>query len=90
MPGMRFVPGGVHRERDGNKRPAEWYIIWLGVPRAEGSVIIGRSRRLRRHQEHRFFPETGEPCREIQGWVKGVQWLLEVRESHAEVTEDSP
>jgi hypothetical protein len=76
MPGMRFVPDGVHRERDGSQQPAEWYIVWLGRPHAEGSVIIGRSKRLRRHLWHRFFPEDGGACRDIKGWVAGAEWLL--------------
>lgn len=78
MPGMRFVPDNVHRERDGSKQPAEWYIIWLGKPHAEGSVIVGRTKRLRRHLWHRCFPEDGSACRDIKGWVAGVEWLLEV------------
>lgn len=74
---MRFAPDGVHRKRVGEKRPAEWYVIWLGWPHAEGSVIIGRSRRLRRHLWHRFFPEAGGACRDVKGWVAGAEWLLE-------------
>lgn len=78
MAGMRNVPDGIHRERQDEKRPAEWYLVWLGAPHAEGSVIIGRSRRLRRHLWHRFFPEGGGPCRDIKGWVTGAEWLLQV------------
>jgi len=74
---MRFAPGGVHRERAGTERPAVWYVIWLGEPHAEGSVIIGRSKRLRRHREHRFFPEHGGACKEIVGHMAGMEWLLE-------------
>jgi len=73
---MRLVPDGTHRERGDKKKPAEWYIIWLGVPHAEGSVIIGRSRRLRREKWHRFFPEQGGASSDIKGWVNGVDWLL--------------
>jgi len=75
---MRKVPDGVHRERADGLRPAEWYVIWLGSPHAEGSVIIGRSRRLG-SRLHRFFPERpGADCRDIRGWVNGAAWLLDV------------
>jgi hypothetical protein len=74
---MRFIPRGVHREAQGDARPADWYVIWLGVPRAEGSVVIGRTKRLRRHLWHRCFPEHGGVCREIKGHVAGIEWLLE-------------
>lgn len=73
---MRFVPDNVHREPVGEDRPPEWYVIWLGRPHAEGSVIIGRSRRLRRHLHHRFFPVDGTWPEEFKGWVTGVEWLL--------------
>jgi hypothetical protein len=75
---MRFAPPGVHRERQGEAKPAEWYVVWLGVPHAEGSVVLGRSKRLRRHLHHRFFPEDGSACRDIKGWVTGAQWLLKL------------
>jgi hypothetical protein len=76
---MRRAPRGVHRERVGDCRPALWYVIWLGEPHAEGSVILGRSKRLEAHLMHRFFPEAaGTAAREIRGWVNGAQWLLEV------------
>ena len=55
--GMRKAPPGVHRERADDRRPAVWYVVWLGEPHAKGSVILGRSRRLDRHLTHRFFPE---------------------------------
>lgn len=74
---MRFGPDGVHRERQGEEKPALWYVIWLGRPHAEGSVIIGRSKRLRRHLHHRFFPASGDWPRDVKGWVNGAQWLLE-------------
>jgi hypothetical protein len=80
---MRFAPPELHRERQGKERPAVWYVIWLGVPHAEGSVIIGRSKRLRRHREHRFFPEGGGPCREIVGHIEGMEWLLKVHKNAA-------
>jgi hypothetical protein len=78
VPGMRNVPAGVHRERGDACDPPVWWIIWLGAPHAEGSVIIGRSRRMARHLWHRFFPESGAACREVKGWVAGVEWLLAV------------
>jgi hypothetical protein len=73
---MRFAPKGVHREAQGTERPAEWYVIWLGKPQAEGSVIIGRTKRMRRHLWHRCFPESGAACREIKGHTAGIEWLL--------------
>jgi hypothetical protein len=73
---MRFTPAGVHREAQGTKRPAEWYVIWLGRPHAEGSVIIGRTKRLRRHLHHRCFPEHGGACEDIKGHTAGIEWLL--------------
>jgi hypothetical protein len=83
---MRFVPDGLHRQPlAGPDKPPEWYVIWLGLPLAEGSVVIGRSKRLRRHREHRFFPESGEWPRDIVGHVAGMEWLLEVhRKKEAE------
>jgi hypothetical protein len=75
---MRFVPDGVYREPVGEQRPAAWYVVWLGQPHAEGSVVIGRTKRLRRHLHHRCFPESGGSCEDIKGWVAGVEWLLEV------------
>jgi hypothetical protein len=75
---MKFVPDDIHRERQDEERPAVWYVVWLGEPHAEGSAVIGRSKRLRRHREHRFFPERGGAApQDIVGWVKGAQWLLE-------------
>lgn len=78
MGGMRFAPDQVHRERVGTERPALWYVIWLGEPHGDSSVVIGRAKRLRRHREFRFFPERGGPCREIVGWTDGLEWLLEL------------
>jgi hypothetical protein len=72
---MRFIPGDLHRERTGTERPATWYVIWQGVPHGEGSVIIGRAKRLRRHREFRFFPEAGGECRDILGFIDGMEWL---------------
>jgi len=84
MSGMRKAPPGVHRERVGDSRPALWYVIWLGPPHAEGSVVLGRSRRLEDHLMHRFFPERpGIDCRDIKGWVSGAAWLLELHRSEA-------
>jgi len=73
---MRFAPDGVHREPSGDQRPAQWYVIWLGKPHAEGSVILGRAKRLRRHLHYRAFPEDGSACREIKGLVAAQEWLL--------------
>lgn len=79
MAGMRPVPKDVHRERADDKRPATWYVVWLGEPHARGSVIIGRSKRLERPRWHRFFPQRrGTECRDIEGWVNGAEWLLQV------------
>ena len=82
---MKFVPPGVHREAVGDERPAEWYVIWLGFPRAEGSVVIGRTKRLRRHLYHRCFPEQpGIAAREVKGHVNGIEWLLEVHKNRSD------
>jgi hypothetical protein len=81
---MKNAPPGVHRERVGDCRPAVWYVVWLGLPNTEGSVIIGRSKRLERHLYHRFFPEaSGRASRDIKGWVNGAAWLLEEHGSAA-------
>lgn len=78
---MRKIPGDIHRERIGEARPALWYAVWLGEPYGEGSVILGRSKRLGRHMTYRFVPERGTaPPRVIKGWVEGAQWLLELHE----------
>jgi hypothetical protein len=82
MAGMRKMPEGTHRERVGDCRPARWYVIWLGEPRREGSVILGRAKRLDKHMMHRFFVE-GRPLdhKDICGLVEGTAWLLEMREA---------
>jgi hypothetical protein len=78
---MRPVPHGIHRERVGDCQPATWYVVWLGAPHADGSVVIGRSKRLGAHQLHRFFPERpGVACEDIKGWVTGALWLKEVHD----------
>jgi hypothetical protein len=69
---MRYMPDGVHREHVSE----EWYVIWLGLPHAEGSVVIGRTKRLRRHLYHRCFPESGAACEDVRGHVAGIEWLL--------------
>ena len=71
------MPAGVHREKQG----PDWYVIWLGRPHAEGSVIIGRTKRMRRHLWHRCFPESGGACEEIKGHTAGIEWLLEVHKA---------
>jgi hypothetical protein len=54
----------------------------VAFPLADGSVIIGRSKRLGPHQLHRFFPERpGVDCEDIKGWVNGADWLKEVHDS---------
>jgi hypothetical protein len=84
---MRKTPPGVHRVRVGASAPPCWYIIWLGVPHAPGSVVLGRSKRLERHLWHRFFPEGGDWPREIRGWVNGVRWLLELHQGKVATSE---
>jgi hypothetical protein len=74
---MRFGPDGVHREAVGGDSPPKWYVIWLGRPHAEGSVVIGRTMRLRRHRWHRVFPEKpGAPSEDIEGHMAAEEWLL--------------
>lgn len=76
---MRFAPKGVHREAQGKERPAEWYVIWLGRPHAEGSTVIGRTRRLRRHLYHRAFSVHPDVLPdEFKGLTAALEWLLEV------------
>jgi len=82
------MPDGVHREPVGEARPAQWYVIWLGVPHAEGSVIIGRTKRLRRHLYHRCFPEAGGLAEEVKGHVAGIRWLLRQHEQRASAVPD--
>lgn len=84
MGGMVYVPQDLHRERQGMERPARWYVIWLGVPHAEGSVVIGRTKRLRRHRWHRAFPEAaGARAEEIEGLTAAMLWLLKVHQAGA-------
>ena len=52
-------------------------VIWLGRPHLPESVVIGRTKRLRRHLWHRCFPESGAACREVKGHTAGIEWLLE-------------
>jgi hypothetical protein len=85
--GMRKTPPGVHRESAGDCVPPLWYVVWLGVPHAPGSVVIGRSKRLERHLWHRFFPEGGAWPRDIRGWVEGVFWLLELHQGKVATSE---
>jgi hypothetical protein len=80
---MVYMPDGVYRKPVGDDRPATWYVIWKGKPGAEGSVIIGRTRRLRRHLYHRCFPEAGGAAEEIKGHVAGIRWLLKQHENAA-------
>jgi len=77
------MPDGVHRKPVGEARPAQWYVIWLGLPHAEGSVVIGRTKRLRRHLYHRCFPEAGGRAEDIKGHVAGIRWLLRQHEQRA-------
>lgn len=84
---MRFAPDGVHRERVGDKRPAEWYVVWLGVPNADGSVVLGRSKRLRRHGWHRFFPQSADVLpQEVRGWMNGAEWLLKLHQDQVPIS----
>jgi hypothetical protein len=77
--GMRFAPAKVHRERVDTERPALWYVIWLGEPHADGSIVLGRAKRLRRHREFRFFPEQpGTASEDIVGFTDGMEWLLKL------------
>lgn len=73
---MRYAPDNVHRESLGEERPSLWYAIWLGRPHAEGSVIIGRTKRLRRHRWHRAFPEGAVGWLDIEGHTEAMEWLL--------------
>jgi hypothetical protein len=82
---MRFTPTGVHRQAVGDARPAEWYVIWLGRPGAEGSIIIGRTKRLRRHLYHRAFSVYPDVLPdEFKGHTAALEWLLEVHRKRAD------
>lgn len=87
MAGMKNCPPGIHRSPGDELRPPDWWVVWLGPAGADGSVIIGRSKRLERHQYHRFFPETGEACRDVKGWVAGVEWMLGIHRGHQATSE---
>jgi len=90
---MRRVPRDVHREvlarRDDQEFSDEptWYAVWLGPPHGEKSHLLGQTQRMLKPRWWRAFPATGEPHRELRGWISVAEWFLEVREQHKEITE---
>jgi WhiB family redox-sensing transcriptional regulator len=84
--GMRQVPPGIHRRAQGRDRPAEWYEIWYEL--GDRSVLIGHTRRLDRHLQHRAHPADGSRPEVIAGWVTAVCWLLEVWRSRDRTSDE--
>ena len=89
---MRQQPKDVHREvlrrvRTEHSDEPTWYAVWLGLPHAEGSELLGRTERLSRPRWWRVFPATGEYPRSCRGWSETVRWLLEVRDGHAKTAD---
>lgn len=78
MGGMRRLPPGIIRQRDSTDRPPTWYLVWYETGETGGQrVLLGRSERLERHLDHRFYPVDGSWPQVFHGWVRGVEWLLE-------------
>ena len=76
MGGMKFVPEGTFRKRASESKPPVWWDHYYKDPELGETVLLGKSQRLKRHQEHRFYSAYG-PFQNIKGWVRGVEWLLE-------------
>lgn len=92
MGGMRSQPRDVHREvlrraLTEHSRSPFWYAVWLGQPRAEDSVLLGRTERLPRARHWRVFPVTGEYPQVKRGWIEAAGWLLEVRDGHEKTSD---
>lgn len=78
--GMKFMPDGVYRKRDSTDRPPTRWRLYYKDPDLGKDVLLGRSDRHRRHQEHRFLSVYGD-INTIVGWVNGAEWLLECHRS---------
>lgn len=76
---MRMVPRGISRKRDSTDKPPTWYKVYYeGEESDQERVLLGRSERLERHLEHRFYPSDGSWPRVWKGWVAGACWLMDV------------
>lgn len=85
MGGMRRQRKDLHREvlrrEEGRYSDAAlWYAVWLGPPRGEDSVLLGRTERLPRARHWRAFPVSGEFPRTCRPWTAAADWLWEVYE----------
>ena len=79
--GMSFIPDGTFRKRASTDKPPTWWEHYYRDPELDGkAVLLGKSQRLRRHQEHRFYSVYGD-FQVMRGWVRGVEWLLECHQS---------
>lgn len=79
--GMKFMPEGAFRKPGSTDKPPTWWEIYYRDPELGGrAVLLGRSERQRRHQEHRFYSIYGD-YQNIVGWVVGVEWLIECHRS---------
>lgn len=78
--GMSYIPDGTSRKRASTDRPPTWWEHFYQDPELGKKVLLGKSERLRRHQEHRFYSIYGD-FQVIGGWVRGVEWLLECHRS---------
>lgn len=76
MGGMTFVPEGTFRKRATDDKPPTWWEHYYRDPELGKTVLLGKSQRMRRHLEHRFYSVYG-PFQTIKGWTRGVQWLLD-------------
>ncbi len=77
---MKYVPEGTFRQRASTDKPPTWWDHYYRDPELGKTVLLGKSERLRRHMEHRFYSTYGD-FKVIQGWVKGVEWLLDCHHS---------
>jgi len=78
---MKYIPEGTFRKPGSTDSPPTWWEIYYRDPELNGrTVLLGRSERMRRHLEHRFYSIYG-PYQVIVGWTVGVEWLLECHRS---------
>lgn len=94
---MRKTPANLHREvirreepaiRGQQGQPAE-YRVWLGVPHAPRSQVLGRAERMVNgaSREWRGWPDSGEWPRVFRGYTALVEWFMEIREGEQRITE---
>lgn len=98
MGGMRKTPANLHREvirreespiRGQQGAPAE-YRVWLGVPHAPRSEVLGTAERLVNgaSREWRGTPASAEWPRIFRGYTSLAEWFIEIWEGRQRVTED--